>query len=312
MEALQKQDDPKISVVIPAFNRRDTVNRCLDSVLAQTPPPFEVIVVDDCSSDKTVDAVTSYPERQVRCVSLEKRCGAQAARNRGVAEAKGDWIAFQDSDDEWLPGKLMKQLDALADSGFDPWTVVHGDSIWLDASGKEIKVDLPQVEGEDAYAELLTRPGPMFQSLLVSKLALQEIGYLDVNVPSYQEWDTAIRLAQRCRFVHIREPLFIYHLHQGETISKDAGRGIAGYQYVIDKFREEILAVCGTTVWESHLKRQLVHCLNNRMWDEATRYWTFIQRKERGYKLLQLCRLLHLRPASISALKTFFFSQRKG
>lgn len=245
---------PSISIVIPAYNRSNTIRYCLDSVLNQTSRALEIIVVDDCSTDDTVDIVSSYLDSHVRCIVLEKNTGAQAARNRGIREAQGEWIAFQDSDDEWLPEKLEKQVQALALCGFDPWTVVHTNAVWLEtASGKQLPMQLPEVAGADVFGQLLSRPGPLFPTLLVSKLALEAIGYLDEKVPSYQEWDTAIRLAERCRFIYLAEPLFVYHLHEGETISKDRKREISGYQYIIDKFADQIGAHCGAEGLDRHL-----------------------------------------------------------
>ena len=242
-----------ISVVIPAYNRAKTINYCLDSVLRQTLGPLEVLVVDDCSTDGTVDIVRAYKDSRVRCIVLEKNSGAQAARNRGIREARGEWIAFQDSDDEWLPEKLEKQIAYLAEVNFNPMVVVHTDGTCLNyQTGKKTLWDLPHIHGTSVFSKLLASAGPMFQGLLTSKIALQYIGFLDESVPSYQEWDTAIRLARECRFIHIRESLFIYHLHTGETISKNKKRDIDGYQFIVDKFREEILIQCGPNVLNAH------------------------------------------------------------
>ncbi len=247
-----------------------------------------------------------YPDPRVRCIRLQKNSGAQAARNRGIREAKGEWIAFQDSDDEWLPAKLEKQIHALKLCGFDPLTVVHGDYISLDAAGENMPVELPLVEGDGIYSLLLSRPGPCFPSLLVSKYALERIGYLDEMVPAYQEWDTSIRLARICRFIHLREPLFIYHLHSGETISKDKVRDIRGYQYIIDKFEREIRGLCGEDVWQFHHRRQLLACLSHGFWRQSDQYLSCIHPKDINFRMLQLCRLLHLSPRRLSRLKTVF------
>jgi Glycosyltransferases involved in cell wall biogenesis len=297
---------PSVSVVIPAYNRAGTIGYCLDSIFRQTVLPDEVLVVDDCSSDATVETVMKYPDPRVRCIRLQKNSGAQAARNRGIREAKGEWIAFQDSDDEWLPSKLEKQIEPLRLCDFDPLTVVHGDYVSLDPAGDNISVELPLVEGDDVYSLLLSRPGPCFPSLLVSKSALERIGYLDEMVPAYQEWDTSIRLAGICRFVHLREPLFIYHLHSGETISKDKERDIRGYQYIIDKFEPEIRKACGEDVWHFHHRRQLIACLSNGFWRQSDRYLSCIHPKDFNFRVLQLCRLLHLSPTRLSRLKTVF------
>jgi len=283
--------------VIPAYNRAGTILVCLKSVLAQTFSPFEVIVVDDCSTDETVRLVRSLDDPRVRCISLDKNSGAQAARNRGIMEAKGDWIAFQDSDDEWLSSKLEKQVKALEGVDYDPWTVVHTNSVWFDTpAGQRLSFEIPVVEGDNVYPLLLSGPAPMFQGMLVSHSALKRIGYLDEKVPSFQEWDTSIRLAQYCRFIYLREPLFIYHLHSGETISKNKLQDINGYQFVIQKFRDEIIRICGEETWSRHLYFQLKKCLNYGLWSEADKYFRLIEKKTRQYTFYRLLRHLHLKP----------------
>lgn len=283
--------------MIPAYNRAGTILVCLKSVLAQTFSPFEVIVVDDCSTDETVRLVRSLDDPRVRCISLDKNSGAQAARNRGIMEAKGDWIAFQDSDDEWLSSKLEKQVKALEGVDYDPWTVVHTNSVWFDTpAGQRLSFEIPVVEGDNVYPLLLSGPAPMFQGMLVSHSALKRIGYLDEKVPSFQEWDTSIRLAQYCRFIYLREPLFIYHLHSGETISKNKLQDINGYQFVIQKFRNEIIRICGEETWSRHLYFQLKKCLNYGLWSEADKYFRLIEKKTRQYTFYRLLRHLHLKP----------------
>ncbi len=246
---------PAISVVIPAFNRCATIMRSVNSVLSQEFLPLEVIVVDDGSEDGTSDLLRAANDRRIRVVSLGARRGAQAARNAGICAAGGEWVAFLDSDDEWLPGKLSRQVEALNSSGGKPFTVVHTDCWRVDhKAGTRTVWNIPPVEGENPYTRMLSSGGPMFQGMLTSKSALEAIGLLDEAVPAYQEWETTIRLARFCRFVHIREPLFIYHCYEGEAISRDSVRAVAGYRYIVEKFREEIISRLGTEAFDAHLR----------------------------------------------------------
>lgn len=247
----------EISVVIPTYNRATVIHKCLDSVVCQTLQPDEILVVDDGSTDGTVDIVSNYSRSHrmpIRCLTLDRNRGAQGARNHGIREAAGDWIAFQDSDDEWLPERLEREVAALRTVEFNPLTVVHSNCYVHDHQlGGRRLWSLPPVEGESPFSSVLSSPGPMFQGMLTSKAALEGIGLLDEQVPAYQEWDTAIRLAKICRFVHLREPLFVYHLHAGEAISKNKMRDVEGYQFVVDKFREDILSYGGVEVYNHHL-----------------------------------------------------------
>lgn len=227
----------------------------MDSVLAQTFHSFEIIVIDDHSNDNTVELVQAINDSRIRCLIQPRNTGAQAARNRGIREARGEWIAFLDSDDEWLPGKLIRQVEVLKSSGWKPLTVVHTDCLRVDHRvGTRTVWNIPPVEGENAYTRVLSAGGPMFSGMLTSKSALEAIGFLDELVPAYQEWETSIRLSRICRFVHIREPLFIYHCNQGDTISGDSVRAVAGYRYIVEKFREDIISRLGTEAYDAHLR----------------------------------------------------------
>lgn len=233
-------NSPLISVVIPMYNRRKTIEKCLYSVSQQTYKNIEILVVDDCSSDESVQIVKNYLDDRVKLIQLDKNSGAQVARNRGIMEAKGEWIAFNDSDDIWMLDKLEKQLIILKNNDFKKNIVIHSNCKCFDEkNNKEWVWNVPKTEGE-CLELLLKRPSPLFPTLLTSKENLYDCGMLDEDVPSYQEWDTVIKLAKNSIFFHIKEPLFTYMLHQGDTISKDKKRDIDGYLYIINKYRSQM------------------------------------------------------------------------
>jgi glycosyltransferase involved in cell wall biosynthesis len=270
-----------VSIVIPVFNRESLIVRTIENLLLQTYPHFEILAVDDASTDNSYRILQSLAEkdRRIRCFQNKINGGAQVARNRGIKEARGEWIAFQDSDDLWVPEKLERQMAELEKVGFDPMTVVHSDCL-VHYHGKRKKVlwelpetqGLPGEQGEGAFKQLLLRSTVLFPAILTSKKALEAIGYLDEGVPSYQEWDTALRLAKCCRFIHIRAPLFIYNIHLGLTISKDGERADAGYRYVLDKFQGEILAHGGEEARRNHRFNLWINALSSGLWEKADVY----------------------------------------
>jgi len=258
-----------ISVIIPAYNREKTIVRSINSVINQTYKNIEIIIVDDCSTDNTFQIASSFQDYRIRVIRLERNSGAQTARNKGIEIANGKWIAFLDSDDVWEPNKLELQYQILKSKNFDIYTVIHGDCYCFDErTNKKWIWHLPVTEGL-CYNTLLKRPSPMFQSILTSKDALLEIGMLDENVPSYQEWDTSIRLGKICKFVHSKEPLFTYIFHEGPTISKNPKIDIEGYWYIVQKFKKEMLEY---NVYNNHLKTLIFKSMEYQLYDKANSF----------------------------------------
>jgi len=242
---------PTVSVVIPSFNRAAAVERALRSVLAQTYTDLEAIIVDDCSTDNTssvVDLCRSDDSR-TRYLRHDSRKGAQAARNTGIRAARGGWIAFLDSDDKWFPDSLDVRLRRARERHLQ---VVHSGCTFLrPGSTRPEPYEMPHMEGR-MYAEVLKRPGPMFQALLVSREAMARIGELDESIAAYQEWDTSIRLARYCEFGFVPEPTFLYDCSGDDTISKDQTRDARGYEQVVRKHWRSILRYAGFSALSGH------------------------------------------------------------
>lgn len=244
---------PKVSVIIPAHNRKGFIENAVKSVLAQTYQDFEIVVVDDASTDGTRQLVTQLArdDSRIHFQHHQSNLGAQAARNTGIRASQGEWITFLDSDDVWLPESLELRLQLALKTGLQ---VVHSACYILKASGSELELFLvPPMHGS-VYKDLLKAPGPMFPSLLVSKQALEIIGYLDNTIISYQEWDTSIMLAKKYDFAYLSQPTFIYDCRHGATISKDPARAAAGYEQVFTKHRWSILRHLGPKALSSHYR----------------------------------------------------------
>lgn len=265
-------DSPRISVIIPTFNRESTIARALSSVLAQTLPPCEIIVVDDGSTDGTTEAIAAFEADNVQLLCMARNSGAQAARNRGIIHACGEWIAFLDSDDVWHPEKLERQTEVLRRFEYDSNLVVHTNCLVVRADGRTEDYGVHAVLGDRPLAQILAKPGPMFQGMLMSKAALEDAGLLDESVPSYQEWDTSILLAERCRFYYIREPLFTYHQDTGVTMSADTARDFSGYDFIVAKHRTRIITVLGHQGLRNHVIGQTRRAIGKGQWRIARRY----------------------------------------
>jgi len=242
-----------ITVVLPTYNRADLIIRSIASVQAQTYPVSEIIVVDDGSTDLTQSVVKRLATRasNIKYLKHERNLGGQAARNTGIRSARGEWIAFLDSDDEFMPDKLEKQLVLSVDKNY---SVVHCECYCQRSQSAEPKLfGTPPFSG-NIYKKLLCRPAPTFPGLLVKKECLQKIGFLDETIKSYQEWDTSIRLARHFDFGFINEPLFIYHWHDTDSISKDLKKEAEGYEQIVRKHAGEIIGVVGKFALGNHYK----------------------------------------------------------
>lgn len=262
-----------VTVVIPVHNRQEVIARSLNSVRQQSFPPLEIIIVNDGSSDNTLAVCEKILTPGIKVISLDKKNGAQKARNTGIRAASGNWIAFLDSDDEWLPNQLEKLVARLREADYDPDTVVYCDGYVQDGQSEPRKIwRRPHVEGENVYREVLIHGGPLFQGILTSREALEKMGLLDENVQAYQEWETAIRLSRFCRFLHVQEPLFIYHRYSEESVSRNPDRRLGGFSYILNKYRFDIHSLCGAETWRNHLLHLFTLCYDMGMWSKKDYY----------------------------------------
>jgi len=209
---------PLVSVVMPAFNAASTVSAAIDSVRFQGIDELELIVVDDGSTDATpavLDAL-SMPRLQVL---RQTNAGASAARNRGIAAARGRYLAFLDADDVWLAGKLQAQIEALA--GQPGAQVAYGWVNFVDDDGRFVHRDRrPALDG-DIYAALLQQNFIASGSnILVTRAALDHVGGFDESLRGVEDWELNTRLAARFEFVHV--PRVVTHYRKtDDSLSSD-------------------------------------------------------------------------------------------
>jgi glycosyltransferase involved in cell wall biosynthesis len=203
---------PLVSVVIPTFNRAYVVARAIDSVLEQTYRPCEIFVVDDGSTDNTADVLRSYKDRIVYI--RQDNAGPAAARNRGIREAKGEFVAFLDSDDVWLATKLERQVTSLQCAGEHvPCCLCNSILEMPECEGRtsfdmaRLSLTEPQGFCLNPAAILATRFILFVQSVMVRRSFLLECGGFDERLWFMEDHDLALRLALRGPWVLVREPL---------------------------------------------------------------------------------------------------------
>jgi glycosyltransferase involved in cell wall biosynthesis len=240
----QSETDALVSVIIPTHNRGRTLRRAVNSVLTQDYENLELIIVDDASTDDTQAVLAEFNDPRVRWLTLEKNGGASRARNIGMREAKGRFIAFQDSDDEWLAGKLRRQVEAAQAAASDAVTVFHT-KILL---GRDTKANygphlvccIPQISGPATRAHLLDyiHRGNIIstQTLLLSRAALEKVGFFDELLVNSNDWDYAIRLIYDTETVFIDEPLVMTYL-QHDSLMRRKRSGARSELRIMQKLR---------------------------------------------------------------------------
>lgn len=201
-----------VSVVIPAYNAEATIGPTIESVLRQTVQKIEIIVVDDGSSDGTQQEVKRFGH-QVRYIHQE-RSGVSAARNRGIGEAHGEWVAFLDGDDVWLPRKLERQLEVLSR---EPSLDAVQCSVHLVNDQLQVVDSRPCTPAQDTWLDFLlfrNLPG-LGSTLLARKCRLEALGGFGIDLVILEDWDLACRLARTDSLRSVPEFLVLYRQHPG-------------------------------------------------------------------------------------------------
>lgn len=198
---------PLVSVILPVYNREDTIMRALNSVIIQSYYNMEVIVIDDGSTDATVQMVQSCLDKRVRLIRLPSNCGANTARNRGIEQAKGEYIAFQDSDDEWFENKLEKQIKYMQmrelSASYSPYL------LYEDHKCHVVPRDYENYGlCEQGLKDILKTDNIVgTPTLIVKKDVFSVIGLFDEKMERMQDYEFVIRLVKEFRLGYIDEPL---------------------------------------------------------------------------------------------------------
>jgi len=206
---------PKVSVIIPAYNAMSYLPEAVESVLRQTFTAFEVLLINDGSSDEITQWAAGITDPRVKLIS-QKNQGVSAARNTGIAQAQGEYIAFLDADDLWEPTKIEKQVRVLDGNPVvglvDTWVVLANergkptDKIWISKSEGDVWQQI-------AEENLLTCGStPMLRSC-----CFETVGIFDRNLRIAEDWDMWIRVASCYSFAVVKEPLVFYRQHANNT-----------------------------------------------------------------------------------------------
>ena len=208
---------PTVSVVLPVFNGELSIERALQSVLRQTMSDLELVVIDDGSADRTSTVVSRYSEPRLKFVKLANNSGTSAARNTGISLARGEYIAFLDSDDEWLPDKLEQQVETIratpattgiSTTGFRIHRVVGG--CYQDT--------IPDPHTDWQRQQLTTCALGPGSTLMVKRDVFPQVGMFDVRLRRFEDWDWMIRCLAVCDIVICPSVLAVLHVDRRPSV----------------------------------------------------------------------------------------------
>ncbi len=205
-----------VSVIIPTYEREEPLIRAVESVLRQTYDDFELVIVDDHSQTPAADVLknSGIDDSRIRVHRHDTNRGGNAARNTGIEVAIGDYLAFLDDDDEWLPEKLERQIGAMkrtdAEASYTGVEQLRNGSI--------VAIKKPNITGS-ITTDLLQRPFGGFSSLCILKTVFDQVDGPDNELPSWQEWDFYLRVSEYAEFTSVPDPLVRQHSHHGEQVS---------------------------------------------------------------------------------------------
>jgi len=252
-----------ISAVVPTYNRGPYVCRAIDSILAQSLQPVEIIVVDDGSTDGTADLLRSRYGDRLTVIS-QANGGVSSARRTGLEAASGDWIAFLDSDDEWLPGRLETMATAAGTLDESvPW--LFGDTVIVRDAGDEATLfgeggfsSLAPVQVfNDAIPTQFPYMFSLLQSSLIRRAALLRTGAFLERLRTSEDFLASFRLALKCSFAAIPSPVTrLYRTMDlaDSSLDKDKGQDVDYYRARMIAFGEAG-ALGGSRLWRTHYER---------------------------------------------------------
>jgi len=242
-------NNPTISIIIPTINRSHLISRSIESILNQTYQNFEIIIVDSSQNEETKKIIENFQKFGKRIIffSFREKRGIAAARNFGIKKSNGEYLAFQDDDDEWLPDKIEKQIQVFKNLNSDSEVGVVYTGFYTFEGNKKFyipKEDVLLREG-DIHKELLKGNFVSTQTMLIHKRCFAKAGLFNENLPSFEDWEFAIRVSKFFRFRIIDEPLVNAYI-QEDSNSRNINNYVRSLEIIIkehfdDFFNEKVL-----------------------------------------------------------------------
>lgn len=231
------QENALVSVVIPTYNRAGSIIKAVESVLNQTYQNIEIIVVDDNSSDNTEELIKLLGNDKIRYIKNEMNLGPSGARNKGIQHAKGEYIAFQDSDDEWLPSKLEQQLQLFQQEDYGlvycAYRYLKGS---LNYKYPSEKYSLEELEG-NIFESMFEMNKISTQTMIIKKEVLKQVGGFEETLRCLEDWELALRICYKYKIGFVNEMLVNVN-YSKNSVNYNYRNALDAYIYMVKKNKD--------------------------------------------------------------------------
>ena len=231
---------PRVSVILPTYNRASLLLRALTSVLDQTYESYEVRIVDDGSTDNTRLVVAGLADQRLHYERID-HAGSAVARNHAVRTARGEWLAFIDSDDEWMPTKLERQLGVAATLPPEIGVIYCGGEYVDDTTSRPVATRRLR-PGRDVrvFDRLLETNWFPFVSVLIHRRCFERVGLFDEGLACGEDREWLLRVARSFDFYGLADPLVRVHIHRGQRQTTSLAERIAFAEAILRRYAEEL------------------------------------------------------------------------
>lgn len=284
----KKQVSMKITIIITSFNQLDYLKQAINSALAQTLSPYQIVIVDDCSTDNTQDLISDYAHQYpdlITPIYHSANTGVAQVRVDGLHAVKGDYVTFLDGDDRYLPEKLEKESNAIKNT--PDAKIAFSNFFYIDKDGERMQcwAENELVPQGNVFIQTFSRNFPkntLFRSEFVEYNKWKEVGFYDPNLQIYEDYEMKIRLTRNMKVVYTGKPLCEYRIHEMGLSKAEMDIHIEAFKYIFQKnkhFLNKLPSEQKRYVVNKIYKRLFMfsmikakHCLKDRKNMEAIRY----------------------------------------
>ena len=276
---MEKNVGPLVSVVLPTYGRPEMLRSAVRSVLKQTYSPLELLVIDDHSpkpAEETLASISTTASQTIQVIRHKENKGANVARNTGITNTDGEFIAFLDDDDRWDPTKIERQITVFQKANNSVGVVYTGQRL-VNEKGETTSIQISEVRGNVTKSLLCGARVSPFSSVMVRSDIIPHAGLPDERFPCWQDREWYVRLSQHCKFEPIAEPLVVRRIGEHDQIGDDyLKKRDEAYPLFLKKHRSlaaEYGCLCRRKMEASLMQQVGEHALHHGIYHDSRKYF---------------------------------------